>query len=158
MKFAKIAIVLALLSPLSAAANVSKWNVNEEKGLREVIVASKDGYLLNFTCDMGYKNGDADNAGDRYLFLTGPAGSDVDYSASEKHITLKVGDDEYEIGEIGSVMGDRVWFGFWNDTPDALSKTVDAYVDGKKIASFTMRKAAELYKSSPEDGCLKRSK
>ncbi|EJF0838663.1 hypothetical protein L2M29_004156 [Salmonella enterica] len=92
------------------------------------------------------------------MFLTGPAGSDVDYSASEKHITLKVGDDEYEIGEIGSVMGDRVWFGFWNDTPDALSKTVDAYVDGKKIASFTMRKAAELYKSSPEDGCLKRSK
>lgn len=158
MKTAKIIIGLALLTSFSAAANVSKWNVNEEQGLREVIVSSKDGYMLNFTCDMGYKNGDADNAGDRYLFLTGPDGSAVDYSTAEKHITLKVGDDDYEIGEVGSVMGDRVWYGFWSDAPDALSQTVDAYVDGKKIATFTMRKAADIYKSAPEDGCLKRAK
>ncbi|ELY2473235.1 hypothetical protein SMB93_003635 [Cronobacter sakazakii] len=92
------------------------------------------------------------------MFLTGPDGSAVDYSTAEKHITLKVGDDDYEIGEVGSVMGDRVWYGFWSDAPDALSQTVDAYVDGKKIATFTMRKAADIYKSAPEDGCLKRAK
>ncbi|HGV1239153.1 TPA: hypothetical protein ACNB0L_005329 [Escherichia coli] len=37
-------------------------------------------------------------------------------------------------------------------------KTFDAYVDGKKIATFTLRKAAELFNAAPEDGCLKRAK
>ncbi|EIN9271728.1 hypothetical protein LQD40_003526 [Salmonella enterica] len=73
-------------------------------------------------------------------------------------IMLKVGEDEYPMGLIGSSVGDSWWYDFWSDVPDSLSKTVDAYVDGKKIASFTLRKAAELYKSAPEDGCLKRAK
>uniref|UniRef100_A0A7M2QMZ3 Uncharacterized protein n=1 Tax=feces metagenome TaxID=1861841 RepID=A0A7M2QMZ3_9ZZZZ len=155
MKFAKIAIVLAFLSPLSAAANVSKWVTSEEKGARQYVVESAEGSALNFTCDMGYKNGSPDAAGERVLFLEGP---NDEYDSNENVITLVVGDDQYTISSTGSTVADSNWYGFWSDTPDALSKTVDAYVDGKKIASFTMRKAAELYKSSPEDGCLKRSK
>ncbi|HBU7546931.1 TPA: hypothetical protein MC769_003240 [Klebsiella aerogenes] len=84
-----------------------------------------------------------------------PGGKSFD---DTKEITLKVGDDNYPMGQIGSSVGDSWWYSFWSDTPDALSKTVDAFVDGKKIATFTMRKAAEIYKSAPEDGCLKRAK
>lgn len=155
MKTAKIIIGLALLASFSAVASVGKWSVAEEKGAREMVVSSKDGSLLNFTCDMGYKNGSPDSAGDRILFLEGPKD---DYDSDEDTITLVVGDDKYEISSTGSTVADSNWYGFWSDAPDATAKTVDAYVDGKKIATFTMHKAAEIYKAAPEDGCLKRGK
>ncbi|EFH6446000.1 hypothetical protein GN264_17605 [Escherichia coli] len=89
------------------------------------------------------------------MFLEGPKD---DYDSDEDTITLVVGDDKYEISSTGSTVADSNWYGFWSDAPDATAKTVDAYVDGKKIATFTMHKAAEIYKAAPEDGCLKRGK
>ncbi|HAH2940718.1 TPA: hypothetical protein GF124_21460 [Escherichia coli] len=87
---------------------------------------------------------------------TEPGGESFD--AKKEQITLKVGDDEYPISSIGSSVGDSYWYGFWSDTTDMEVKTFDAYVDGKKIATFTLRKAAELFNAAPEDGCLKRAK
>jgi hypothetical protein len=155
MQSAKILIGLTLLTSFSAAANVSKWVMAEEKGARQYVVESKDGSTLNFTCDIGYKTGSPDAAGDRILFLEGP---NDEFDSDEKAITLSVGNEKYTISSTGSSVADSNWYAFWSDTPDATNQTVDAYVEGEKIASFTMHNAAELYKSSPEDGCLKRSK
>lgn len=157
MNFKAISILFLTLVSSSVMANVSKWSLNEEKGIRVYSVDSKNRFTLRFSCDVGFNNTNPDSVGDRMLELVQdfPGGKSFD---DTKEITLKVGDDNYPMGQIGSSVGDSWWYSFWSDTPDALSKTVDAFVDGKKIATFTMRKAAEIYKSAPEDGCLKRAK
>ncbi|ENH3035104.1 hypothetical protein [Escherichia coli] len=158
MRIKRFFLILALLTPFSSMANVSKWSTGETHGVRSYAVSSKDNYTLTFECDVEFNNTDPNQVGTRLLTLmkTEPGGESFD--AKKEQITLKVGDDEYPISSIGSSVGDSYWYGFWSDTPDMEVKTFDAYVDGKKIATFTLRKAAELFNAAPEDGCLKRAK
>lgn len=157
MKNKLVFFIIPLLFCSSAMANVSKWSTAEEKGVRVYSVDSKNKYTLRFSCDVGASNTSSDSVGTRMLELSQDFPGGKSYSDTNG-ILLKVGEDEYPMGQIGSTVGDSWWYGFWSDVPDSQSKAVDAYVDGKKIASFTMRKAAELYNSAPEDGCLKRAK
>ncbi|HDW4111114.1 TPA: hypothetical protein RM031_004520 [Salmonella enterica subsp. enterica serovar Typhi] len=158
MRIKRFLLVLALLTPFSSMANVSKWSTGETHGVRSYAVSSKDNYTLTFECDVGFNNTDPNKVGTRLLTLMKTEPGCESFDAKKEQITLKVGDDEYPISSIGSSVGDSYWYGFWSDTPDMEVKTFDAYVDGKKIATFTLRKAAELFNAAPEDGCLKRAK
>lgn len=157
MKFKIAFLIMSAAFCTSAMANVSKWSTGEEKGVRVYSVDSKNKYTLRFSCDVGFNNSSSDSVGTRMIELSQGFPGGKSYEDSDG-IMLKLGEDEYPMGPIGSSVGDGWWYGFWSDVPDSQSKVVDAYVDGKKIASFTMRKALELYQSAPEDGCLKRAK
>lgn len=157
MKNKYIFFIISMLFCSSAVANVSKWSTGEEKGIRVYSVDSNNKFTLRFSCDVGFNNTSSDSVGTRMIELSQGFPGGKSYSDANG-IMLKVGEDEYPMGLIGSSVGDSWWYAFWSDIPDSLSKTVDAYVDGKKVASFTLRNAAELYKSAPEDGCLKRAK
>ena len=48
MRIKRFLLVLALLTPFSSMANVSKWSTGETHGVRSYAVSSKDNYTLTF--------------------------------------------------------------------------------------------------------------
>ena len=48
MRIKRYFLILALLTPFSSMANVSKWSTSETHGVRSYAVSSKDNYTLTF--------------------------------------------------------------------------------------------------------------
>ncbi|EHK0700012.1 hypothetical protein ICL29_004018 [Salmonella enterica] len=153
---------LCLLS-VSVMASSNNWNIGGGSGWREILATNDDGYTLNFTCDMGAKEGTEEHAAGRMLNLSGGAG-DKAVEASTKWsietipsvITLKVGGDSYNIENQATAPARREWYRFWADTVKAADKTVNVFLDGKKVTAFSMEGAADIYAAAPQDGCLKK--
>ena len=162
MKIKYLILILCSTFSLSAAANTSQdWVLGGEGGWREIFATNNDGYTLNFTCDMGAKNGTDDHAGERNLFISGGNGKKINASTKwsmesvPSVFTLKIGANSYKIENQATAPARREWDRFWKDVSTTDSKTVDVYVDGDKITTFNLLGASEIYKSAPEDGCLK---
>ncbi|EDQ7094740.1 hypothetical protein CB197_004370, partial [Salmonella enterica subsp. arizonae] len=69
MKISGFLIITGLL--FSAGVEAAGWSVGEEGGWREIFTTNNEGYTINFTCDMGAKEGTEDHAAGRVLFVSG---------------------------------------------------------------------------------------
>ncbi|EAB4134850.1 hypothetical protein D7A78_13320 [Salmonella enterica] len=165
MKISAFLIVAGLLFSAGAIAKpeAAGWRVGEEGGWREIFTTNNEGYTINFTCDMGAKEGTKDHAAGRVLYVSGGReGKKIDASTKwsmesmPNVITLKMGDNSYNIENQATAPARREWYRFWNDTVKSASKTVDVYVDGRNVTSFNLSGIADIYKTAPQDGCLKK--
>ncbi|EAT1308135.1 hypothetical protein EX399_10150 [Salmonella enterica] len=162
VKNSLILIGLFFASIGTATAGPNNWVVGGEGGWREIFATNTEGYTLNFTCDMGAKEGTDDHAAGRMLYLSGGKGDkSIDVSTKwsiesiPSVISLKVGNDSYDIQNQATAPARREWYRFWADTVKNSSQKVAVFVDGRKVTIFDLAGIASIYKDAPQDGCLK---
>lgn len=155
-------LIIPLLFCSSAMASVSKWSVGNEGGWREIFTVNTEGYQLNFTCDMGAKEGTDDHAAGRMLYLSGGKGNkSIDVSTKwsmesiPSVISLKVGSESYDIENQATAPARHQWYRFWADAIKNSSQKVVVFVDGRKVTTFDLAGIGNIYKDAPQDGCLK---
>lgn len=152
MKKISLLPLLIVITPSLSLANISGWSGGFSHGYYEYVIESPSGNMLDFSCDAGAKNGDSDNVGDKTIYLTG---KNINFDSDKDRIEIRLGPDSFTMENIGTSIGDSNWYGFWDDLSDTDEKTLDVYVNGKKIDSFSTKKAGKVLDRSPNNGCLK---
>lgn len=145
-------VLIFLFVSFTAIAKQNQWFLAQEEGAREYVVEDTLGNVLNFACETTFNALSPNLIGERILYLY--IGSQV-YDSNTQTITLSIENKSYHIGA-GSTWGDGQWYAFWVGTQNTGANVVNVFVAGKKIAAFTMHRAAELYQSAPNDGCIKK--
>ena len=142
---------LFLLAGFAHAGITSHWVTAFQQGSLVYNVEAKNGVLMSFNCDYNHSE-----VPDRELFIDMPGKPGWIDSTSNK-LELKIGEDTYPIGLLGSNAGDSWWFGFWRDAVDTDQKNVTLSIDGADVATFTLKGAKKLYESSDASGCIRNS-
>ncbi|MEH0887398.1 hypothetical protein [Enterobacter sp. UNJFSC 003] len=145
-------VFVCLFVSITAIAKQNEWFLAQEEGAREYVVEDTLGNVLNFACETTFNASSPNLIGERILYLY--IGSQA-YDSNTQTITLSMENKSYHIGA-GSIWGDGQWYAFWDGTQNKEANIVNVYVAGKKIAAFTMHRAAELYQQAPNDGCIKK--
>lgn len=145
--------VVCLFVSVTAIAKRNEWFLVQEEGAREYIVEDPLGNVLNFSCETAFNASSPNLIGERILYLYIGTQS---YDSSNQIIMLSTGEKSYHISA-KSGWGDGQWYAFWRGTQNSEANVVNVFVAGKKIVTFTMLRAAELYQHAPNDGCIKKA-